>query len=379
MPINIRFAGRDDAVACNRFFNAYYRTRRSDDQWRWEFGSSLLTDSMSPYMMAEDEHGAVVGTQAMMAIPMIDHEGVFWTAKGEETLVEPRHRGATLLVQMYTKLFQYAEEHGLAAIWGFTPENRVFEAFLGFQQVATTWQLVRPLFGRSIEALSANLDDQGESHNSLGQTWGRRVVGTAAAWLSSATALAAPLRGQPRHVPRLAIRDLTAAPEDAGRVCADFVKQWGGVTIHRDRRYLQWRIFDNLNLRGTMLAAYLDDRLVGWVVYSLDNNSVGYIVNVIAATGNPDRRIAKCVTRVLLREAVRGLQRTGAVAIRAWRVSSHPYDVFLTKAAKALGFFLVRQGKPMIVHPRLETIARPSMRNFDNWFVTRLYTQGVLG
>ena len=30
-------------------------------------------------------------------------------------------RGAWVFIQMYEKLFRYAEEHGLVSIWGFTP------------------------------------------------------------------------------------------------------------------------------------------------------------------------------------------------------------------------------------------------------------------
>ena len=86
----------------------------------WQIFRATLKGRVVPFVLAE-VNGRAVGIQALIPIAMIDAKEVFWTAKLEETLVDPAYRGSRVFIQMYEKLFRYAEEHGLVSIWGFTP------------------------------------------------------------------------------------------------------------------------------------------------------------------------------------------------------------------------------------------------------------------
>ena len=152
MAIEIRFATPEDADRCNEFHNRCYGSNRTASQWKWEFCSHPHKGRVVPFVLAE-VNGRVVGTQALIPIAMIDAEEVFWTAKLEETLVDPAYRRYQVFIQMYEKLFRYAEEHGLVSIWGFTEIPQVFEGLLGFQIPANTQQLFRPLRRSSVSQL----------------------------------------------------------------------------------------------------------------------------------------------------------------------------------------------------------------------------------
>ena len=86
----------------------------------WQIFRATLKGRVVPFVLAK-VNGHVVGTQALIPIALIDAEEDFWTAKLEETLVDPAYRGSRVFIQMYEKLFRYEEEHGLVSIWGFTP------------------------------------------------------------------------------------------------------------------------------------------------------------------------------------------------------------------------------------------------------------------
>ena len=377
MEIEIRYATPEDADRCNEFHNRFYGSNRTVSQWRWEFCSHPHKDRVVPFVLAE-VNGCVVGTQALIPIAMIDTEGVFWTAKGEEALVDPAYRRYLVFIQMYKNLFQYAEEHDLVSIWGFTPSPRVFEKLLGFQTPAYTRQLFRPLRRSSVSQLLEQYLGQDRQKRPRVLRGPSEPICAAAA--TSVSSLIAGLRGWRPRVRGLELETLRDAPDLGASLSARFVRQWGGATVNRDQPYLRWRLFENPYVRSTVRAACLDGQLVGWVAYALDDSSMGYLVDLLVATEEADPRLAEKITRVLLFDAVDRLRKAGAAGIRSWHLNDHPYEKVLLRATSAAGFFRInRGGGGMNVHPHLDVVGRPSLRSFDNWFVSRLYTEGPLG
>jgi hypothetical protein len=173
----------------------------------------------------------------------------------------------------------------------------------------------------------------------------------------------------------LRLEILERPPSEAGALCREFVRGWGGTSILRDQSYLNWRYYDNPAVRATLLGAYSGDTLVGWVAYSLDEASIGYIVDAIVLR-NED---AQLVLHALMLQAVLTLRAAGAVAIRSWRLNAHPFDQLISKVARSLGFYLLQRGEPVVLYLAPEKDAVASLAVWDNWFVTRAYTQGEVG
>ncbi len=376
--MRIRLAVAEDASACNDFFNRYYSEGRTLKQWRWEFCSSLHDDLMVPFVLVEDG-GYIVGTQAMIPVPMVDDKGVFWTAKSEETLVDPHYRGKRLFARMYEVLFDYAKSNNILAIWGFTPAQRAFNK-LGFCTPARTAQLFRPFSGRSMSALLHRYFDQRHvARPLLVRRIGSSLAGAGASKLSSAICAVRSILDKRVAIEGFEIKTLTKPPMQAGDLCVSFVKQWGGATIYRNSEYLQWRVFDNPHIMGVLRAAYLYNQLIGWIIYSLDNDSMGYIVDVMAIDANVDDLTAEMVIKRLLIDAMESLQKAGAIGVRAWHVNDHPFSTLAAHLMKRMGFFFSKRGYQVVIYPQLECIDRESLRLFDGWFLSRIYTQGYLG
>lgn len=356
--MEISFIAEGDIAECNDFHNRAYNTKRTLLQWHWQF-DKLLGD-IRPFVVAK-EAGRIVGTQALMPIMMCNAAGDFLTAKSEETLVDVSMRGKGVFQKMYEPLLSYSMSHEVKAIWGFTPASKAFEG-VGFSVPARTAQLVCPLSARASVVFGDSVDGRF-----------RKAIGAAISVASIISSTRVAMASSSLNGVRLQVID--KSPEGAEAVCRDFVRSWGGQTILRNKAYLQWRYFDNPVVRATLLGAYRRDTLVGWVAYSLDENSMGYIVDAIVVRSND----VKHILHALILEAVLALRAAGAVAIRSWHLNKHPFDQLISEVARSLGFYLVRRGEPVVLYLAPNQAGSSSLDVWDDWFVTRAYTQGEAG
>ncbi|PWB72989.1 hypothetical protein C3F09_05850, partial [candidate division GN15 bacterium] len=309
---------------------------------------------------------------ALIPIKMTDRSGVFWTAKSEETLVDPAYRGQQIFEKMYDLLKQYAWDNGIRSIWGFTPATKAFTR-IGFETPGKTTQIFFPLDSTAIPAL---LDKKSAAETQRGSGWLSRTAyrtAGAMAGLVSATRLSFQSSG---HAD-LTLRLLSSAPDDAGNVCRNFVSQWGGCTIFRDRAYLQWRLFDNPHVKALFTAAYVGDRLCGWVAYALGDDRMGYLVDVIAVESRNSDVTPEVIVRGLLSTAIIDLRRMGALGVRGWHVTDHPFDLLVLRVARQLGFWHFRRGHDVVILPLPGK--QSQTHSFSDWYITRVFTEGLLG
>jgi GNAT superfamily N-acetyltransferase len=366
--MEIRFAVPDDAPACNGFYNDYYGTDRTGAQWRWEFVTPTGAGGL-PFVVAWDAD-EVVGTQAFIPIRFIDKKGIFLTAKSEETLVSPKMRGRQLFPKMYEPLFQYAKERDFKSIWGFTPAEKAFRK-VGFDVPGHTKQLFLSSGPSSLSAVA--------NRQSQATTFGRRFVLSVAGLGLSAWALLCSAGAKPR----LEVGERMCNLEDAAlfemTFSQQFIESWGGSTIVRDREYMTWRLFQNPHRRANVVAVVKDDLLLGYVAFALGDDSAGYLIDVMAAHPS-GRREDERITQWLISEAVQRLKRMGANGVRGWTFNNHPYDALVRRVARRRGFVVINRGSAVVLHTRCSEVTRgPSHDDFSNWYVTRVYTEGVNG
>jgi hypothetical protein len=113
------------------------------------------------------------------------------------------------------------------------------------------------------------------------------------------------------------------------------------------------------------------------VAYAIGDDGIGYLVDLLVACDQSQYVPGKLVRRLLL-EAVVGTRNMGATGIRSWRVNQHPFERLLASEAKKIGFYHVKKGYPVVLHNCPAGEKRPTSVSFDNWYVTRIYTEGAL-
>jgi hypothetical protein len=364
---SVRLIDQSDIDACNEYHNSKYNLNRTRVQWEWEFLQGK--DSQIPFAEILDE-GKIAGTQALIPIRMVDGQGEFLTAKSEETYLDYSVRGKDSFKRLYEPLIEYAESHGMAAIWGFTSAIKAFQR-LQFVVPGSTTQLFMPFSPKALNVLMQWNSETSDSKTALSPKlfWGIR----AASLYSSLALLSASI-----WVKKVTLKALDEAPQDAGQLCQRFIEQWGGTTIMRDAQFLKWRFFDNPYLKVMVVGAYQQEKLVGWIAYSLDHQSIGYIVDTMVAA-EAGRAESEKILAALLKRATLDLKRKGALGIRGWHVNNHPFDLAIKKIARRMGYFHVKQGEPMVLRILPAGLQRPVLSNFDDWYISRAFTEGLLG
>ena len=375
--MEIRFALQHEAEACNDFYNRVSQTNRTLAQWQWGFLREGPRTDTIPYVIAMDS-GDIVGTQAFIPLRMIDPQGIFWTVKSEDTLVDPSHRGRKLFEAMYEPLFVFLKQHGIHCIWGFTPATRAFEK-AGFTIPQSTSQVFFPFTGRAFVTLFERY--AGLSRSGVMRRVRDGVIRAAGSMAGAYSAFrikrcSATTAGTSSD---LEIRVLESPPPQAGELSERFIRLYGGTTIYRDAPYLQWRLFENPSVKAVMLGAFVRSELVGWVAYALGDDGMGYLVDILVAPFPDPGQDPSGIAKRLLVKAVDDLRKTGAHGVRGWHVNGHPFDAAILKIAKGLGFYHIRRGFSVVLYVNPESDRHERLTSFHNWFVTRLFTEGVLG
>lgn len=370
--MEIRLIADGEERLCNDFRNKIYGEHHTLRQWRWEFAENTYDRKPIPYAVIED-NGNIVGTQAFIPTRMIDRDGVYWTAKSEATLLAPEYRGKHLFEKMYDLLFRYAEEHGFACIWGFTAAVRAL-APLGFIFPSKTEQLFMPFTTRSVTSMMGR-----DGHDDRKTFPAKAKIGLALAATAGAQTISAlKLAIRRKHARgEIRVRTMTRADDQAGDLCRRFIDHYGGTTVYRDAQYMQWRLFDNPYARSIVKGAYRDSELVGYAAYTLADDGMGYLVDIMAAADD-DRKIEDIV-RTLLIEAAIGARNMGASGIRGWRVNDHPFDKLVGKVAKTIGFYHIKRGFSFVLYNCPASKTRPDHTDGRDWYISRIFTEGVLG
>ncbi len=370
--MEIRLIADGEEHLCNDFRNRIYGENHTLRQWHWEFAENTYDKKPIPYAVIEDG-GNIVGTQAFIPIRMIDRDGVYWTAKSEATLLAPEYRGKHLFEKMYDLLFRYAEERRFACIWGFTAAVKAL-APLGFIFPSKTEQIFTPFSTRAVVSMMGK-DGHGAKENSTAKI--KIGLARAAAGIAQTVSAVKMTHSRKNTLDGLKIQTMPRADEQAGDLCRRFIDHYGGTTVYRDAQYLQWRLFDNPYARSIVKGAYRDGELQGWAAYTIADDGMGYLVDLMAV-GDDNHGIGDIV-RTLLIEAVIGTRNMGASGIRGWRVNDHPFDKLVGKVAKTIGFYHIKRGFSFVLYNCPESKARPAHIDGQDWYISRIFTEGVLG
>jgi N-acetylglutamate synthase-like GNAT family acetyltransferase len=127
--INYRLATEEDYQRINDFHNRIYESKRTIEQFYWEFHNGPFGKSI--YVIAEDED-KIVGTNCVIPIELVGSDDqIILSGKSEDTLVDPDYRGRKTFYNIYNFLFEKCKENGIKVIWGFTSAKGPFKK-LGF-------------------------------------------------------------------------------------------------------------------------------------------------------------------------------------------------------------------------------------------------------
>ena len=361
-------AKHQDAERCNAFYNRIYEIDRPVAGWHWEFSEHTPSDTRLPFILIERAQ-TVVGTQAYIPIEMIDKDGAFPTGKSEETLVDPSMRGKQMFKRLYEHLFEVAQEEKIHGLWGFTPAGKAFRK-IGFDTPATVTQLFKPLSADFVSHM--RLAGAQATGASTSMRW--KLTGVLALGVSC-------VRRPFKRDPLVDVTELSESPDWVDELSEAFVTQWGGVSLHRTRKYCDWRFFRNPYTQCRFWAVHEENIPVGFAVTAM-HASVLYVVDIVltskTANGAYQRATPHLVATVLqsLETIAKSSQASG---IRAWHGSDHPFALIILKSAKRLGWFHYRKGNEIVLWRNKVLALNRLPADPNQYYITRAFTEGHMG
>jgi hypothetical protein len=383
VALRFRLATTADADGCNEFQRSLLKRSRSTAQWRWEFAEGLDTDIV-PYALALDGD-RIVGSQALIRVPMRGPDGRFMTTKGEDALVHPRFWGQDILKPLWNLLIEWANQANVRLIWGFNSRRPVFEK-LGFTYLDSDWavSMIRPLSAAGLRRIALFEPDGTPKPARRVASWRHRLA--ANSFVGFAAASAAKLWAQYgraasviRMPPRIGVRDLELSEGVTDRLLDEFVRRTGAITADRTATFVRWRLVENPWALSRVLAAYRGGDLVGLAAFAVLPDGVGMITDLIVCDpeGNPAAEFA--ATFSLLARATRELASRGALVARFPIVNDHCHAAMTVQAAKRLGYLSNPARVGACVLPVSGRSLDLDLLDHRRWHFTNINTEGREG
>ena len=354
MAVIVRRLLESEIGLANDFFNAVYQVSRSIDNFRWEFLHGPVGPAV--YVAAIDDsiktNTKVVGIQAAIPLQFESSSGeVVFTAKSEDTLVDPSYRGQKIFERMYELLFQECKNAGIDFIWGFTPAKKAFER-IGFEipfQAHQALMVFRPLKAYSYLS-SLNPQNRFIEKVKIGGLTFLSRFASVLTTMGSAE--------------KLMVKKIDLQSKN------DVIKRTPQATsvyfLRMDDNFLDWRI--NKNPFGNLYENYQflhRDKLVADVLLNFRPEVFGYIEQMIFLDGASEK-----LRQQVLLQVIR-IMKPKVNFIRALCFDTNDELRSQTRLLKKSGFVVLKRGGHFVWRALGSRVVNP-----HEIFLTRLFTQG---
>lgn len=383
MTLKFRLATPSEAQACNDFQQRWLKHPRTARQWLWEFAPQENTKSIL-YGLALDGDD-IVGTQALIRIPMRGPLGTMATAKGEDTLIHPKYWGKEILRPLWDLLFENADNEGIRLVWGFNSRRPVFQKF-GFRYLDddSSVSLLRPLSAAGMRRV-ALVDSHGNPKRTRNASWRHRLAASGVAG-SLATAASAGLAafgslGQGRRT-QVTVSTLALVDDRFDSFLDRFVQRTQSITVNRSTAFLRWRLVKNPWAPSRLLGAVdPGGELVGIIAFAMSMHSIATITDLIVCDRDHHGVEAAEASTIfhLLRHATAELARSGAQIVQLQVVNMHASADMTIRAAKRLGYFAKPGRVGACIRPLGKLTIDNDMLNHRRWHFTNINTEGRAG
>ncbi len=331
--IEYKIAQESDYLSINNFYNRLHGSKRTIEQFRWEFHDGPLKPGI--YIIAVDsDNNAVVGSQAAMYMNVVlSHGEKILTAKSEDTLVDPTYRGKNIFNNMYEMLFDECKKNGIEYIWGFTTAIKPFKG-MNFE---VPWSHSQTLAVSNPIAAYKYLVKL-NSKNKLKDKF--KIFGLAAKSylkLKSSFLFAVPkLKGFQEDIP----------VADASLIIGNILKtsQSPYFAIDQDANYQRWRFYANSNYKTVKTySLIIENQLKAFLIIHISDENIGYIVQALF-----DPSLGEKVIEKFIQQSTAKIFRLGVSIIRNWSFTHTEYNNKENQHFIKVGYTFLDRGVPFV-------------------------------
>lgn len=349
--INIRKAREEDVNAINAFYQSVYGKSRDEKQFNWEYNSSPAGKSI--YVLAE-HNGEIVGTQAAIPYFLVSGSGeTFLSAKSEDTLVSPKHRGKQIFEKMYVFLLEECKKQNILVIWGFTYADKPFKK-IGFE---IPYKACLGLLVQDVRWANTYLNNL-----SLRRTAKERLGIFVLTVFSFCKAnLSYCLPGKSAKL-KLGSIELSGS----GKNYLHSKEQFG---LLLDQAFLNYRINSNpYPARYSTYACWENDRLLISATYSISETGVCYFIHLYFAP-----ETTKATAREFMRALLKVEEVKSSKLLRFWGFRHNLQNRKEVEYLSACGFTFINKGIQMV----WKKLDEKSPLKPENFVLSRMASQGT--
>ncbi|MDX2009475.1 MAG: GNAT family N-acetyltransferase [Myxococcaceae bacterium] len=325
---------------------------RSLEHLQWQFIRNPTGRLNVEFAQAEGSE-KLAAIYATMPVDLRVEGEVLPACQSLDTLTDVDFRGQGLFVKMAQAVFGRAETNGDACVYGFPNGNSAHGFFerLGWTRLDPVPFMVLPL---RLNYFLRRLPRVGRAFS--------RLPGVPLAVV---------------HAPKLPFhrefRPILQFGPDADDIWTQFAAGIP-VAVHRDQRYLNWRLVEKPRERYQRVGLFENGQLrgfVAWCTKEKHGGHIGYVLELLHAPSAPD------VARSLLQFAVSEMRRSGAEVVLAWNLEHSPNH----SAFRSTGFRkLPERLRPIELHVGVRPLRAPATANIGNrlnWYLSYLDSDTV--
>jgi GNAT superfamily N-acetyltransferase len=376
--INRKFAEKDKKEL-NDLYNLVAGRSRTVPQFEWEWLNT--PEGWGTMWLLEDtDTGKIIGHHGLIPIRCHFFDKQIMLGKTENTVMHPHYRGKGIYFPFEAKFIQEAKDnfHLLYTTAGIA-EHGAIRIKLGYTNVGGYAHYLKFMKRSSLNRMITQI---------VRKRIGNKLVAAlliGAAKLGSIMLMPLFSRKGPRDQ-TITLREITGMEA----IAEPWDKFWEGnsgkfgITVSRNSRYLQWRIFDNPNIDHTVFLAERQGKMVGYAITKTSREAgpeMGTFVDIIA-DNNDDVILNSILDRVEEKFRERNIYvlhfptlLSGNSLNRALKRNGFIFPQMLWKAI----YKFTGRKKAWFQVKALDESLDPAIVNAPaSWYFTNLFAEGVI-
>ncbi|NMC28206.1 MAG: GNAT family N-acetyltransferase [Syntrophomonadaceae bacterium] len=362
--MHFRSMERKDQDSVMAFIENNSSKKRSLSEWDWEFN---LYNQLQQVFVVAEENNDIIGTQALLPIPLIRAGKTILSAKSEETLVHQEQRGKNVFSQMYALVFAKAISNGIQMIWGFTGANKPFSK-IGFsffdKGLSNYWYVTSVTLAYKQYCLH-------NGQKTLKGILKRLIYLLILSFIKIKGVLSFP--GSKNIKYHIALLNEFDAVTDQlkNSISRDLPDL---ITVDRDSQFMNWRVGQNPYYDHQVVGLYHISELVGYAVLAMSEHS--WILDIMDIVLRPDHFEHGLPALVDELQMFATKQKWGCINFQLMPCSNE-YSVKVLAGVKKAGFFRSIGGMQFILKI-LNNNIKHLYQDVNKWYVTGIMTEGIV-
>jgi hypothetical protein len=355
----IRISDMSDINKALSLHNTHYGEKRTPAQWNWEYTSNY--PELFVFVVLEDED-SIVGTVGIIPIYININGKRYLSGKRENSLLHSKYRGKTWYQQMLRFAYPVCKAKNMHCLWSYTPAFKASRA--------AGWCVNRNCIYESI--LILNLRSTLSNFFKSQQRIEKKIILSLLTLLGYSYSL---MRGffyrlaNKYRDSNFSIERKLKSTNDLNVLYAQLRDKYPNlIHIDQDEKYLEWRIFNNPNIKYDTYFLYEDSLLRGYCYVSIRDNTVAALTDLTFETAAAGAFLLQNILNNLRRRKVGRVHFLGNV--------QNTLMIATFNLLRKSGFLKRRRYDYTFVLKNLSCDDENQLYDIKNWYIGGLWTEG---